>query len=187
MSKLLKWFIFILILLAAFSVAVAQSGTTLYFPLVYRQPTPTPSATPTPTITPTPTKTSTPKVSPTPTFNVFIDDIEYNPDEELDEFVDIRNRSNRTIDMEDWVLRDESGNIFIFPDFSLSHNSTVTVWTKAGANSSSDLYWGRTEPVWNDVSDCAYLRDGLGGDSKLIDSYCYNDSALLQRLLEILP
>ncbi len=187
MSNSLKWLILTLIILAAFSVAVAQTGTTLYFPVVYKQPSPTPTATATPTNTPTPTKTATPKVSPTPTFNIFIDDIEYNPDEELDEYVDIRNRSNRTIDMEDWVLRDDAGNLFTFPVFSLPHNGIVTVWTKSGANTNRNLYWGRTEPVWNDVSDCAYLRDGVGSKSKLIHQYCYNDSSLLQRFLELLP
>lgn len=188
MSKFLKWFIFILIILAAFSVALAQSGTTLYFPLVYKQPTPTPTATATPTNTPTPTKTATPKVSPTPTLRVFIDEIEPDPAEDpLEEYVDIRNTSGRSVDMDSWVLRDDGGNIFTFPDFTLSNNRTVRVWTGSGFNSSTELFWGRTEEVWNDVSDCAYLRDGLGADSELIDSHCYPPLPLWQRLIELLP
>lgn len=191
MSKSLKWLILALIILAAFSVAVAQTTTTLYFPVVYKEPTPTPTSTPTPTNTPTPTKTATPKVSPTPTLNVFIDDIEPDPQEDpLDEYVDIKNSSGRTVDMDGWVLRDDGGNIFTFPDFSLAHNRTVRVISGTGFNTTSTLYWGRTAEdgdVWNDVSDCAYLRDGIGKDSKLIDSHCYPPLPLWQPLLELLP
>lgn len=191
MSKYAKWFVLALISLAAFSVALAQAGTRLYFPLVYKQPTPTPTATATPTNTPTPTQTATPKVSPTPTLNVFIDEIEPDPVEDpLDEYVDIRNSSGTSVDMEGWILRDDGGNIFTFPDFTLANSGTVRVRSGTGTNTSSTLFWGRTQEdgdVWNDVSDCAYLRDGLGGESKMIDSHCYPPLPLWQRLLELLP
>ena len=80
MSRYLKWLIFLFIVLSAFTVAVAQVATSLYFPVVFFQPTPTPSntptvtptttTTPTPTTTATPTKTPTRTITPTPTLNV---------------------------------------------------------------------------------------------------------------------
>jgi hypothetical protein len=180
MSKYLKWLIPIFILLAAVSAALAQDSTSLYyFPLVFKsKPTPTPTA----TVTPTPTKTPKPTITPTPTINVHIDDIIYDPeDNELDEYVLIKNgSSSKTYDMTGWLLRDEDpNNKFFFPDFDLGPKKSVKVWSKAGFNDSSNLYWGRTEEegdVWNDVSDCAYLRDGIGPESILIDSYCYRKS-----------
>ena len=182
MSRYLKWLIFLFIVLSAFTVAVAQVTTSLYFPVVFFQPTPTPSntptvtptttTTPTPTTTATPTKTPTRTITPTPTLNVFIDDFEVDPqDDPLEEWVEIRNRTSQSIDMEDWRLRDEQGNIFFFPAFSLGASRTVTVWTGGGTNNSSNLYWGRSEPVWNDHSDCIYLRDD---ENEFIDGICYN-------------
>ena len=78
---------------------------------------------------------------------------------------------DQTVDMEDWRLRDEEGNIFFFPAFSLAAGNTVRVWTGTGTNNSSNLYWGRSEPVWNDHADCIYLRDA---ENNLIDGVCYN-------------
>lgn len=182
MSKHLKWLIFLFVVLSAFTVAVAQVTTSLYFPVVFFQPTPTPSSTPTitptatttptPTTTATPTRTPTRTITPTPTLNVIIEDFEVAPrDDPLEEWVEIRNRTSQSVNMEDWRLRDEQGNIFFFPAFSLGASRTVTVWTGAGTNNSSNLYWGRTTEVWNDHSDCIYLRDE---DNEFVDGICYN-------------
>ena len=78
---------------------------------------------------------------------------------------------DQSVDMQNWRLRDEEGNIFFFPEFSLAAGSTVRIRTGAGTNDSSNLYWGRSEPVWNDDADCIYLRDA---ENNLIDGVCYN-------------
>jgi hypothetical protein len=88
---------------------------------------------------------------------------------------------DQSVDMTGWLLRDEGGNIFTFPDFTLGPGQSVKVWTKVGSNNSSNLYWNRTEPVWDDHSDCIYLRDA---ENNLIDSLCYNES-LFQRTLSL--
>lgn len=183
MAKHLKWLIPIFIILAAVSAALAQSGTNpYYFPLVFKsEPTPTPSTTPTPTSTPTktptPTKTKKPTVTSTPKPNVYIDidnSVVAPQDDPLDEYIRIKNGTSKSVDMTGWLLRDEDpDNRFIFPDFTLGAGKSVKVWTKAGFNDSSNLYWNRTEQVWNDHNDCVYLRDE---ENVLIDSLCYHES-----------
>ena len=98
-------------------------------------------------------------------------DIEYAPETNLlDEYVEIRNQTGRYIPMEGWTLRSENQNVFTFPHYTLISGATVKVWTKAGVIDPENLYWGRTEPAWNDHGDCAYLRDD---EHTLMDSECY--------------
>lgn len=134
-------------------------------------PTRTPTVTGTlPTATPTRTRTPTPTLVP----GVFILDIEYAPDSPLDEYVLIRNQTAGFILMEGWTLRDDSNNpdnVFTFPHYNLVPWASVKVWTKSGVIDPDNIYWGRSEPVWNDFGDCAYLRDSK---NKFIDSYCYH-------------
>ncbi len=136
-------------------------------------PTPTPGATATPTSTPSAiTPTPTPTYSPTPTPDVRITYIEYDPPgpDVEGEYVQIRNFTGSSVDMTDWTLRDQAGNTFTFPPFSLSPDASIRVWTKSGTNTALDLYWGRSAAVWNNEGDTAYLRDSLG---VLIHTYSY--------------
>jgi len=168
-------------------IARASLQSNQYMPLVLNQgttETPTPSRTPTQTgtitITATPTVTGTPPTAtqtrtatPTRTLvpGVFIVDILYDPTTNpLDEYVLIRNQTGDYIPMEGWTLRDDNQNVFTFPRYTLVSWASVKVWTKAGIIDVDNLYWGRTEPVWNTHGDCAYLRDA---DFKLMDSECY--------------
>jgi hypothetical protein len=196
-SWLLKWFLAILLGTGLVFIARASIQSSIYLPLIPIQaitetstpsltPTPSQTATPTGTITITttptrthtitgtlPTATRTPTLTPTATLvpGVFIVDIEYAPQTNpLDEYVTIRNHYGKFIPMEGWTLRDENKNIFTFPRYTLIDYASVKVWTKGGIIDPQNLYWGRTEPVWNDFGDCAYLRDDQG---KLIDVFCY--------------
>lgn len=198
MPRLWKVLLALTIGLGAVAVAQAALQDLLYLPLVYRAAftptftatstlslTRTPTPTPTRTSTPTPTgtlaaatrtRTPTPTRTATPQPGVFIVHIEYEPDNQpLDEYVSIRNQKNTQVVMTGWVLRDDSKNEFVFPRFTLNAYTTVKVWTKAGVNNPTNLYWGRTTPVWNDSSDCAYLRDE---DDEKVDSVCYQRTGL---------
>lgn len=203
MSTKLKWSLALLVGFGFIIAARAALQTTLYFPLVYKDfsiPTPTPQVTSTPTptatqtatitptgtlLTPTRTRTPTPTRTATPVPGIYIIHIEYKPDKNpLDEYVSIRNQGNSSVVMTDWILRDEAGNRFTFPRFTLTAFTTVKVWTKAGQNDPLNLYWGRTEPVWNDHADCAYLRkpDPKNPvDTIKVDSLCYKDPNLFWR------
>jgi hypothetical protein len=141
-------------------------------------PTPTPTRTTTPTYTGTPpTATPTRTITPTPTQTwlpgFYITHIEHSPDfDEMDEWVGIKNATGQSVVMTDWILKNEHGDIYSFPNFTLANNRDVQVWTKWGKDTSTDLYWGLDYPVWNKGSDCAYLRDD---DNDFVTSYCYDN------------
>jgi len=46
--------------------------------------------------------------------------------------------------------------------YTLGAGSTVTVYTKKGTNSATELYWGSSGPIWNNEGDTAYLFDNNG-------------------------
>lgn len=203
----MKWLLVIVIIIGTVIVAQAALQSLIYIPLVARQDpsytptitgtitiTPTGSVTTTPTITgtlptstptitgtlptPTPTRTITP--TPTPIPGIFIIEIDYDPQENpLNEYVTIRNQYGKFIPLEGWTLRDEDQNVFTFPRYTLVSYASVKVWTKDGIIDPENLYWGRSEPVWNDYSDCAYLRDQ---DGILVHSFCYGTSKFLRSL-----
>jgi hypothetical protein len=84
------------------------------------------------------------------------------------EFVVIKNAGSSAISLRGWKLTDrrtaaEGGNVtFKFPRFRLGAGKTVKVHTGSGANTRSDLYWGRSTYTWGDDSDTAYLNKPSG-------------------------
>jgi phosphatidylserine/phosphatidylglycerophosphate/cardiolipin synthase-like enzyme len=105
---------------------------------------------------------------PTPPFPplhpvIFIYDIEYDPpgDDVEGEYVAI-DATFVTKHMAGWTLRDRAGHVFTFPEFTLGPFQSIKVWTKAGTDTQTDLYWGSATPIWNNGGDCAYLRDQAG-------------------------
>jgi hypothetical protein len=178
------------------SMAVATTAIRLYLPVVYNQGTPTPTGTTTgtPTKTPTPTTTGTPTrtptitptgtiftptpsstptqtPSPTPTERVYVVRIIFKADYPLDEYVEIRNNTSSTVVLTNWKLKDDSGNTYTFPIFTVLSGKNVKIWTKWGVNTLSDLYWGSNVPIWNDHEDCAYLRDE---NDEPVHALCYS-------------
>ena len=135
-----------------------------YLPLVLRSglPTATPTATATATI-PAPT------VAPA---NVQITLIVYNPagDDVQGEYVRIENKGGVTAVMTGWTLSDDDGRVFTFPSFTLAAGAPVQIWTRSGANTSSDLFWNQALSIWTNTGDVAYLRSSSG---TLIDSCGY--------------
>ena len=167
-SNIIKALIVVSLLLILFTAAQGAYTNTLYMPIVLKQPTHTPTytATPSPTFTPTPTNTLVP--------GVHITDIENDPPYELDEYVTIKNTEGQTQDMTGWILKNDHdpADIFNFPNnYKLLSGKSVKVWTKSGTDTSTDLYWGSDEPIWNLGSDCGYLRNE---DNVRISSYCYS-------------
>jgi phage tail sheath protein FI len=104
--------------------------------------------------------------------DVHISYIEYSaPGKDVDkEYVQIRNRSDGSVNMGNWTLCDEANHVFRFPAFTLRPDESVRVWTTRGTNTGADLYWGRSMAIWNNVGDEATLRDKNG---QLIDAYKY--------------
>jgi hypothetical protein len=47
-----------------------------------------------------------------------------------------------------WYLTDNKGLVYTFPQLMLSPGARVLVHTSSGKDTPTDLYWGRTSPVW---------------------------------------
>jgi hypothetical protein len=122
-------------------------------------PPPTPTFTPLP---PTPTNTPTPTTIPEAVVQLVF--LEYDPpgDDVDGEFVAMENIGGTAADMTDWVLWDDDSNSFIFPSFTLQPGASVRVWTKAGTNTSTQLYWGSAVEIWDNTGDTANLWDNDG-------------------------
>jgi hypothetical protein len=74
----------------------------------------------------------------------------------------IQNNGGANADLTGWTLSDVAYHTYRFPSFVLGPNGYVRVWTKAGVNSVTDLYWGRRAAIWNNVGERAFLRDKRG-------------------------
>lgn len=165
--------------------AATVLANTIYFPVIVKSPTLTPTATfaATPTLTRTPSITATPTRTPTPP-KVEIIDIVYAPVPEIDEYVVIENNSKNSLNMDGWWVKAvSSGERYDFKNFTLGGEKTVRLWTRIGQDTTSNLYWGLTTPVWKDNEDCAYLRNETG----IIDTYCYGYDAQDQFPVQIIP
>ena len=87
-----------------------------------------------------------------------------------DEWVTVQNTGTSSLDMAGWVLTDDSGsNRYTFPRYSLGPGEMVTVYTGMGTPAIGALYWGRTQDVWNNKGDVAYLYEP---DGQLVSSLC---------------
>lgn len=87
------------------------------------------------------------------------------------EFIEISNFCDEVVDMTEWKLLDKAEHEFIFPKYSLRPRQSVSIWTKIGKDTETELFWNKGTPIWNNTQDCAYLRTNNG---VLIDFYCYS-------------
>ena len=86
-----------------------------------------------------------------------------------EEWVEIKNKGPRDVDMSNWTLADSQHHVFRFPDgFFLPSHARVRVYTRSGINTKSKLYWNRSKGVWNDNGDIAILKDSKG---RIIDRF----------------
>ena len=65
------------------------------------------------------------------------------------------------INLANWELRDGDKNVFVFPQLVLHPNGAVQVHTASGTNTVIDLYWGKSDPVWQSGEE-AQLFDSSG-------------------------
>jgi len=80
------------------------------------------------------------------------------------EWVQIRNNCSTNRVLTSWTLRDAAPvrpNTYTFPAFTLRAGTSVKVHSGKGGNTSTDLYWGRLQHVWNNTGgDTAKLKNG---------------------------
>jgi hypothetical protein len=68
-----------------------------------------------------------------------------------------------------WQVEDEGGHTYTFPPFVLAPLSRVRLHSGPGADTSTDLYWGRGL-VWNNDHDTVMLFDAW---RRLVSRYVY--------------
>lgn len=90
------------------------------------------------------------------------------------EWIDIVNRGDRTVDLDGWMVQDESSSHrFPFPEgFSLPAGDVVRISSGCGMPSPDHLYWGECDgdAVWSNGGDTAYLLDEHGN---VVDRYAF--------------
>ena len=86
------------------------------------------------------------------------------------EYVWLKNTTSKTIQMEEWTLRDKSGHEYEFGRFLLKPGKTVTVRTGSGNDGTSTVYWGSGNYVWNNSPGGDTAAVYRGSDLKKIDT-----------------
>jgi LysM repeat protein len=65
------------------------------------------------------------------------------------------------VSMAGWTLDDGDGHSFTFPDFTFYSTGAIDIHSRAGTNTTIDLYWGLDNPVWS-PGKTIFLRDNNG-------------------------
>ncbi|MGA2490289.1 MAG: lamin tail domain-containing protein [Anaerolineales bacterium] len=60
----------------------------------------------------------------------------------------IQNAGTKELILTGWYLADNKGLVYIFPQLMLAPGAKVQVHTTSGKDTPTDLYWGRSSPVW---------------------------------------
>lgn len=82
------------------------------------------------------------------------------------EFVEITNTGAATVDLTDWILRDEStGNRFTFGPASIDPGRSLRVVTGCGTDDDETIHWCSGNPVWSNRGETALL---LGPDGTYV-------------------
>ncbi len=83
------------------------------------------------------------------------------------ETVILRYTGQGQIDLSNWQLKDEDGNIFLFPSIILVQNGAVQIHSTSGTGTPIDLYWSLAVPVWKSGETASLYN----ADGKLIVTY----------------
>jgi len=85
-----------------------------------------------------------------PVADVAIVDFQFNipgPDAPNDEWIDIRNHGNTSVDLRDWMVKDSS-HFYDFKDSRmLAPGSSVRLYIGSGNDNASSVYWGQPEAI----------------------------------------
>lgn len=76
------------------------------------------------------------------------------------EWVVVSYKGDDQINLASWELKDEDGNVFVFPQLVLHTNGAVQVHTASGTNTVIDLYWSASDPIWQSGEEAQLLDPG---------------------------
>ena len=134
-------------------------------PLSFEPPTPLPDGA-TPPVVPAssviPTPTAVPTLTPAPVSDVQLSlEVLHPGNPEKDEMVYVVN-NGLYVRLVGWTLSNGRGDTYTFPEFGLGGGgAAIAVHTGSGADTITDLYWGRPATAWV-VGDVATLMDESG-------------------------
>lgn len=131
-------------------------GLIVYIPVT---PQVVPTHTALPTQTPNPLVTSG-TAAPTQEASVVINSVISSGDL-TSERVFLTRTGDSELNLADWKLEDEDGNVFVFPQLALYKDGAVNIWTTSGTATVVDLYWGMGNSVW-ESGEKVTLRDARG-------------------------
>jgi hypothetical protein len=98
--------------------------------------------------------------------NLIFSELVCNPpgDDVQGEFVTLQNLGGSRINLNNWKVCDYRDiHCYKFKTVSIQPHSSLTIWTKAGTDTATDLYFGESTPIWNNQNtDTAYLYDVKG-------------------------
>jgi murein DD-endopeptidase MepM/ murein hydrolase activator NlpD len=98
-------------------------------------------------------------------------DSQYPNNEFVEVTLDPRFAPTGSADLTGFSLRNNNGDTFNFPSgLILRSDQPIRVFTGAGTNTSTTLFWGRSSGVWNNVSDCVRLVSPTGGQYRLANA-----------------
>jgi hypothetical protein len=78
------------------------------------------------------------------------------------EWIEILNDGDADCSMDGWTLSDQQNHTYAFSNFTLTAGATVRVHSGSGNDTTSDLYFNRKIPIWNNEGDVATLKDASG-------------------------
>jgi hypothetical protein len=82
------------------------------------------------------------------------------------EYVRLTNKTGKTVNLKGWSIKDVAGNLYtVKTDQQVAAGGTAYVHSGKGTNGRPDAkhrYWNRTNYVWNNSGDTAYLRSPSG-------------------------
>jgi LysM repeat protein len=78
------------------------------------------------------------------------------------EVVILVHKGSGELALQGWKLEDEDGNAYTFPQFTL-YTGAVYIWSKSGANTVAELYWGLNQPAW-ESGETVSLLDAAGSE-----------------------
>jgi hypothetical protein len=80
-----------------------------------------------------------------------------------DEWIQLANTTGSPAGLGSWTVADDAANSYTVPSgYTLAAGATVTLHSGAGTNTQADLFWGRSQHVWNNDGDTAHLRNASG-------------------------
>jgi Lamin Tail Domain len=78
------------------------------------------------------------------------------------EWVRLHNRTNRTINLTHWTLRDRSGHVYGLGTYRIKPFGFVKIHTGRGTNTQTNRFWGHRGYIWNNNGDTATLKNASG-------------------------